>query len=270
MHKKKHIYSDGSCFEESVLESKNGIVTIDPLGAYVTSWKVRDPHHHQLLDILYRGSSKKRAGIPILFPYFGKAKYIRQHGFGRDSMWHIRASSQSHIILELSSDHIEADAKKEYPYKFHASLEIKIDDSGSLFYNLSVQNIGNEDLPISPGIHPYWDIQQEDKKKIKVKGLQGFDATAFDWDNNPPDIRCAFDKKVILSFPQRNIYIEDISEEAKITQIAVWSQAIDKPDFNFVCFEPICGPDYAIDESPILVPSQKEWQMRLKFLATIL
>ena len=80
-----HTYSDGSKASEYVLETQHGIVTIDPEGGYVTSWKVKHPHSHEYFDILYRGSTKKRSGIPILFPYFGKSNKTRQHGFGRDS-----------------------------------------------------------------------------------------------------------------------------------------------------------------------------------------
>ncbi len=268
MHKSTytHTYSDGSKADEYVLQTSHGIVTIDPEGGYVTSWKVKHPHSHEYFDVLYRGSTKKRSGIPILFPYFGKSSKTRQHGFGRDSTWKVEHVSATSLQMNLSSYHIPSDAKQEYPYSFEAALTISLHENGAMEYGLVVKNIDSKDLPISPGIHPYWDIEHEEKKHIKVSGLSGFDASAIDWDNNPPDDRFTFDKSAALHFPDRTIDIKDISANgSKITQVAVWSQAINKPDFNFVCFEPVCGLDYAIDNNPILVSPNSLWEMKLKF-----
>src|SRR3989338_3518037 len=102
-----HTYPNGSTSKEYIIESTHAIATVDPAGAYVTSLKVR--HADKLVDILYRGSTKKRTGIPILFPYFGKAKHTRQHGFGRDSHWKVAVSTESSIHLELTSSHIAED-----------------------------------------------------------------------------------------------------------------------------------------------------------------
>lgn len=260
MKKHLHTYPDASTAEEYVLESKHGLVTIDPEGGCVTSWKVRD------IEILYRGSSKKRTGIPILFPYFGKARHTIQHGFGRDSSWKVIHVSHSSLHMKLTSKHISVEAQKEYPYIFQTDLHVMVDESGSMTYELSVKNLDKKDIPISPGIHPYWDIQHEDKKSIMVEGLPDFDAGSVDWDKNPPDIAYPFEKKVALRFPDRKIEIEDISPQSqKIRQMVVWSQPIDKPDYNFVCFEPVCGGNYSIDESPILIPLEGVWNMKLKF-----
>lgn len=268
MHKSTyiHTYSDGSKASEYVIETQHGIATVDPEGGYVTSWKVQNPKTHELMDVLYRGSTKKRSGIPVLFPYFGKSSKTRQHGFGRDSSWKVEHVSNSSIEMNLSSNTIPSDAKHEYPYSFEATLVISLHENGSMEYGLRVKNTGDKDLPISPGIHPYWDIEHEEKKHIKVSGLSGFDASAIDWDNNPPDDRFAFEKSLMLHFPDRNIEIKDISEHgSKIKHVAVWSQAINKPDFNFVCFEPVCGVDYAIDNNPIFIASNNTWEMKLRF-----
>lgn len=266
MNKHNHTYQDGSISEEYVLESKNGLVTIDQEGGYVTSWKVKHPQSGEFMNILYRGSSKKRTGIPILFPYFGKAKHTKQHGFGRDSSWKVVDISPSSFQMKITSNHISAEAQKEYPYKFEADLMIKLHEHGSMEYTLSVINKDMVAIPISPGIHPYWDIIHSDKKNIKSLGLPDFKASVVDWDNNPPDIAYPFEKKVILRFPDRTIEIEDISPHTqKISHIVVWSQPIDKPDYNFVCFEPVCGVNYAIDETPILIPPQEHWEMKLRF-----
>ena len=265
LRKHLHTYPDNSSSEEYILESKHGLVTVDPEGGYVTSWKVKNSSS-EFMDILYRGSAKKRTGIPILFPYFGKARHTKQHGFGRDSVWKVVESSHTSIQLKLISSHISADAKKEYPYSFEADLIITLHENGTMDYILSVINRDTKDIPISPGIHPYWDIAHEEKKNIAVPDLKDFDAASVDWDKNPPDIAYPFEKKVDVHFPDRTIEIEDISpHNKKIRHLVVWSQPIDKPDYNFVCFEPVCGDNYTIDDNPILVSPQKNWVMKLKF-----
>ena len=261
-----HTYPDGGKANEYVLKTSHGLVTVDPEGGYVTSWKVMNQKNQQMMDVLYRGSTKKRSGIPILFPYFGKSTRTRQHGFGRDSMWHISHADNTSIRMSLTSKDISADAKNEYPYVFSAELVVYLHEQGALDYILHIENHDEKELPISPGIHPYWDIEQEDKKKIKAPQLTDFDASSIDWDTNPPDDRFAFEKHVELYFPDRKITIEDISSNhPKIKMVAVWSQSIENPDYIFFFFEPICGGDYAIDNSPILIPAKEIWEMKLKF-----
>lgn len=267
LRKHLHTYPDKSSSEEYVLESPHGLVTVDPEGGYVTSWKIRNASS-QMMDILYRGSSKKRTGIPILFPYFGKARHTKQHGFGRDSSWKVVESVENSIQMKLTSSDISEDAQKEYPYAFEADLTITLHENGALDYELSVTNDDTKEIPISPGIHPYWDIAHQEKKNITVTGLDEFDAAVVDWDKNPPDIAYPFDKKCVLHFPDWNIAIEDKSlHHQKTSHIVVWSQPIDKPDYNFVCFEPVCGVNYAIDENPILLSPNEEWKMKLHFVA---
>ncbi len=265
MNKHTHQYSDGSREIEYIIESEHALATIDPVGAYVTSWKVK--HDGNLIDILYRGSTKKRSGIPILFPYFGKARHTRQHGFGRDHTWKIIHSDITNLSLELKSEDLTVEAQNEYPYKFSAKLNVSVSLLGVLEYSLTIENLDNKDMPISPGIHPYWDIEHQMKKNITVSGLSDFDATTIDWDTNPPDVNYPFDKKVTLHFPTRNIEIKEISKEQKIRHLVVWSQPVDKPDFHFVCFEPVCGVNYTIDDDPILLSPHEIWNMKLHFTA---
>ncbi len=265
-----HTYSDGSTAEEFVLKTSQAAATIDPIGGYITSWSVLNPQTQKHTDILYRGTVKKRSGIPVLFPYFGKAKHTRQHGFGRDSTWKVMNAATDSITLGLSSSEISSEFAREYPYPFEAELQVSLDMSGSLNYRFSVINTGTENLPVSPGLHPYWSINHPEKKNIAAPQLDGFDARSVDWDSNPPDIEYPFNRSCEIVFPDRRITIEDTSPDSpKVRYLVVWSQPVSAPDHDFVCIEPVCGGNYAIDESPILISPNETWIMDLSFSVSL-
>jgi len=73
---------DQQSFDRQIIESKNACIGVNPDGAYVSSWKVKNPQG-QLVDVLYQGKTLRRTGVPLLFPNFGPATGMRQHGFGR-------------------------------------------------------------------------------------------------------------------------------------------------------------------------------------------
>ncbi len=254
-------YPDGTKFDEILIASGNASVTIDPAGAYVTSWNVNGK------EILYIGSSKKRTGIPLLFPYFGTSKKGRQHGFGRDSLWKVENQSQAHVSLVLSDLYISDQAKKEFPHPFNVELSIEILSGSSFTYSLTVVNSSENPLPISPGLHPYWAINHSEKKSVKTNGIPGFDASVIDWENNPPDNDFTFEKRAEIITSDYKVVIEDISYTPSVRQMVIWSQNSQKPDYNFICFEPVCGIRGGIDSAPIFVESNKSWTMKLKFSA---
>jgi len=64
--------------------------------------------------------------------------------------------------------------------------------------------------------------------------------------------------------------ITDIGEPRTIKQLTVWSQTPDKPDSDFVCFEPICGFRGGIDSEPILIAPGESWKMEVQFSVEIL
>ncbi len=250
-------------FDKLTIHVGNTIVGINPEGGYVSSWRLGETD-----NVLYQGQTQKRTGIPILFPYFGKAEGKRQHGFGRDSMWTVTDISDTSVSMSLTSEQISEDAKKEYPYPCIARITVQVLADESLAYTLEVQNTGNAEMPISPGLHPYWAVPHSEKTKIIIEGIDGFDATKIDWENNPPDLVFQYSGKTVVKLPQREITIEDITENGPaLKHIVVWSQTPQKEDYNFVCVEPVCGKNEALHENPILIAPGKSWKMKIKFTA---
>ncbi len=251
-------YPDGSEFSEIELRAGRSAATVDPAGALLSSWKTGDK------DILYVGSAKKRAGIPLLFPYFGTSKIGRQHGFGRDSLWKTVNQSSDSLTLALTDKDIDQQAKKEYPYEFYAEMSVVLEKDGALTYSLKVKNPSRSPLPISPGLHPYWAIDRKDKNNVKTN-IEGFDAAKIDWENSPPDNDFPFSGRAELIFPDRKIVIEDIGDVKTVKQMVIWSQTPQKPDCDFICFEPVCGLRGGIDSQPLVLDAGETWEMKIKF-----
>lgn len=246
-------------YDSDFIENKNASVGINPQGGYVTSWKIGNE------NILYIGSSIRRTGIPILFPYFGKSNTSRMHGFARDSLWKIVQKTSGSVTMAITNEDITPDDQKEYPYKFVTEIKLELMDENILKYTLNVANNDVSDLPISPGLHPYWSVPHELKKSIKTN-LNNFYPAKVDWDNSPPDDPVEYSSPAEINLNDKTIIIEDISSETKVKYIQVWSQTpIRDPDYNFICIEPICGLNYGINQEPIIVPAGKTWNMTILF-----
>lgn len=262
---------DQKVFDKIVIESFNARIGVNPEGGYVTSWQVRNPDGN-FEDILYVGSRIKRTGIPILFPNYGNSGgEVTTHGFGRDSIWTTEYTPGSNkAIMTLNTDAISDEAKSTYPYEFETTIEVKVAENGSLLYSLKVKNLGDKDMPITPGLHPYFAIPHGDKTKVETEGIEGFDATSFDWDTNPPDNAYDFSGKAVIKMPKKQIVIEDITPKGRVVgKMVVWSQAPEESDYNFTCFEPVTKDENSLANDPILVPAGSEWNMNLRFSAML-
>lgn len=259
--------TDQKIFDKVFVESTNAQIGINPEGGYVTSWKVRNPHSGEFEDALYVGSEIKRTGIPILFPNYNESGgNVPTHGFGRASSWDVvQTPGSGKVVMRLGSDSISEEAKAVYPYKFETAIEIEAAEDGSLLYTLKVKNLGEETMPIAPGLHPYFPMIQEEKPNIETEGISEFDAASFDWDKNPPDNEYNFSRRAVIKGPQRTIVIEDITPIPVVRKMVVWSQTPQKPDYNFVCFEPVTRGDNALTDNPINVAPTTEWTMNLRF-----
>lgn len=262
---------DQKVFDKIVIESPNARIGVNPEGGYVTSWQVRNPNGN-FEDVLYVGSEIKRTGIPILFPNYNESGgEVPTHGFGRSSLWIVEQELGSNkVVMKLTHEAISDEARAVYPYKFAITITVEATEDGSLLYSLKVKNLDDKALPITPGLHPYWAIPHEEKTLVQTEGIPGFAAASFDWDTNPPDNEYDFNRRAIIRMFKRTITIEDItSGDPVIEKIVVWSQTPQKPDCNFVCFEPVTRGDKALTNNPIVVPAGGEWDMNLKFsLAT--
>lgn len=244
----------------------NMLVELQPNGGYVTRWQVNNPDTNTPTDILYRGRTRKRTGIPILFPQFSSAPKLPKHGFGRDVVWECSKISENTASMLLHASQLSDEYRRVYPYAFQAVITIALLNERSFRYTLTVENKDLQPMPISPGLHPYWYIPHDQKRQMYINGISGFDAAQSNWDNNPPDTAYAYTGKTEIVLPDRRISIVDTTPGLpQIRYIVVWSQTPDQDDYDFVCVEPICGYNNALAESPVIVEPGVSWNMQLEF-----
>ena len=201
---------------------------------------------HDGVGVFYQGSSIRRSGVPILFPFANplkddillvSGKKIGQHGFGRDSVWKIGKQTSSNIEMILSYDDILPKMQEAYPFVFDAKiiLELKVN---SLIYTLQITNNGETSMPIAPGIHPYFPIKHESKQNLIINDLQGFDSNHIDWNKQSNEYFYNFNDCVDIEFPNGHSIAMKQDGQKDFQHLVIWSQTPDSIDQDFVCIEP--------------------------------
>ncbi|HLH63535.1 MAG TPA: hypothetical protein VKV20_17775 [Ktedonobacteraceae bacterium] len=209
-------------------------------------------------QVLYRPEETgnvKRWGLPLMIPNFSRLKdgifkekgtMLPIHGFGRLLPWTVTSMDSSSLSMQLSS----SDATREsYPYEFIFTATIQAGEQ-TLTYTVTMENRGDEIMPIAPGFHPYFAIEQQQKSQLITGGLPAFKASDFDWVTNIPDNPYPFPHHVDIQFPGRGtLAIAELPQDGRysLSNMQVWSETPGKPDHDFVCFEPTAGTEDALN-----------------------
>jgi D-hexose-6-phosphate mutarotase len=194
-----------------------------------------------------------RGGIPILFPIcgdlsesylIGGKKYcLKQHGFARDLPWSIDLlNEKSGIRLKLVDT---KESRSYFPFFFTLSMDVYLKEK-SLQISVKIYNEGQESMPFSFGLHPYFQVSN--LKKIKIDGLaeKCIDQTNMKVTNVSDQIRI-LDKGVdFLSYPSSSVKLFDFFSRNVIEVIhqkpmdtsVIWTD----PPRKMVCLEPWTGP----------------------------
>jgi galactose mutarotase-like enzyme len=231
-------------------------------------------------QILYRPAGTgnvKRWGLPLMIPNFSRLKdgifkdkntTLPIHGFGRNLPWTVTARESTRLSMQLSS----SDATRpDYPYEFTFTATIAA-GQGTLTYTLTMENHSAEDMPIAPGFHPYFTVAQQDKAQLVTSGLPDFEASAIDWDANPPDNARPFPHHVTIQVPHGGtLIIEElpVDNNYALATMQVWSEPLTKPDHAFVCFEPTVGSEDALNRPAdrLTIPPHSSRQIVLQMTA---
>jgi len=237
---------------EHVLPCGNTTVGVIPDICLITHFQVGS------WQILYRPMQTgniKRWGLPLMIPNFSrlnngtfqeKGTKLPIHGFGRILPWTVIEKDSTHLVMQLTSSEATL---ASYPYEFIFNVNISVEE-GILTYTLTMENHSNENMPIAPGFHPYFTVAQSEKLNIRVDGLSGFEAQAFDWVEHIPDNPYSFPHQVSLHFPESGtLIIAELPQNGQyaLSNMQVWSEPPTKPDHNFVCFEPTVGSEDALN-----------------------
>ena len=246
-------------------------------GGHVLSWR---PPGGEVLFFSSRrdASQEKHAGIPIIFPQFGKSTdaalaALPQHGFARSSEWTIGphgtdANGGATATLSLRPD---AATMKLWPHDFLAELTVTL--TNELTLTLRITNTGPAPFSFTAGYHSYFRVA--DARTARVEGLQGlrYRDKVLDFaestDNAPALVPNGETDRVYLGAPTR-LRLRDARrclriESSGFANIVVWNPgpgSDEKYDFapgewsEFVCVEP------ATVFNPIVLPPGKSWAGR--------
>ncbi len=209
-------------------------------------------------QVLYRPretGNVKRWGLPLMIPNFSRLKdgvfkekgtMLPIHGFGRVLPWMVTEAGDSYLSMQLnSSDATRAD----YPYEFTFTAHIEAGDQ-MLTYTVTMENRGDEAMPIAPGFHPYFAVAQRQKAQLITDGPPGFKISDFDWVEDVPDKPNPFPHRVDIQFPEKGtLTIAELPQDDvySLSNMQVWSEPPGRPDHDFVCFEPTVSTEDALN-----------------------
>jgi galactose mutarotase-like enzyme len=204
----------------------------------------------ELFHDMFADSNKPKGWMPYMFPNAGPLTQdekdtwwidLEQHGFWRTSSW----SQILEWVQELSFI-----STVWYPYKWIVRNEIEMCDDGWVIFHHYVTNQWDCDIPISSGLHPYFNIPTWNKSKINWK-IQWWDNVKNDidiwsewwtWEYNVPA-----DKKIVFTIPD----IWEISLELSGDYKKFWVWSLE--DKDFVCVEPVMNSVWWIVKTPVIV-----------------
>ncbi len=194
-----------------------------------------------------------RGGIPILFPICGdlsesyliggKKHRLKQHGFARDLPWSIDLlKDKLGIRLKLVDTE---DSRSCFPFFFTLLMDVYLKEK-SLHISIKVYNQGQESMPFSFGLHPYFQVSN--LQKIKINGLpeKCIDQTNMKVTNSSDQIRI-LDKGVdFLSYPSGSVKLFDclsrnvieLIQQNPMETTVIWTD----PPRQMVCLEPWTSP----------------------------
>lgn len=261
IHKEKEILPS---FKEETIKTPEGneISFCPERGGIITSLKIGEKELLYMEKETFLDKQKNvRGGIPILFPNAGPNNNpefpdIKQHGFARSSQWKLEKTTENEFLETLMSN----DSSKEiYPYDFNLNMAGKIENNGSITIVQSITNLEKDkSMPISMGLHPYFNVPNIEKKNIKFdfEGGEIAEENANKWINGEavsidnPKLQNP-DAKIRVAIPTLGILILDISSEFR--KIWIWSL----PDKDFVCVEPVMRDSGGFTTDPKLVAAGK-------------
>lgn len=170
---------------------------------------------------VYNGQKAVRGGIPVCWPWFGKAKSagLPAHGFVRNMVWHLdRVANLPSGVTEvrLVCDDT-AETRSVWPHAFH--LELKIEVGDKLALSLTTTNLNDHDIEITEALHTYFKVA--DPRGLTVAGLGNTIHLDKLNEEAPPEIQT---EPVVIHPPKDSVYlnhqgeavIEDLGNQRRI------------------------------------------------------
>lgn len=269
--------------ETRTIITNDAQLVASPQGGQIISWKLKHidlAGNESWHDILYQGSTIKRTGIPILFPFANplkddifdySGKTMKQHGFARECLWETEELFDS-LAMILTHHDLSPEFRAVYPFEFQTVIHVSIQDN-TLSYELRVANNSLENLPIAPGLHPYFPISHDIKHQLAIDGIPEFVSSDIDWNgelNGDFYSYADFQTELIYEDYTIKLNVSNKSRKPDTRHLVIWSQNTSYPDSDFVCLEPFTRATNALNTDPILVKPGTQWMQTFVYDATII
>lgn len=255
-------------------EQKNNILKIETVkspedsevsfcperGGIITSIKIKGKEILYLDEETFKNSEVNvKGGVPILFPNAGQIpdeikfenlKNLKQHGFARDSKFNSEKTTDGFKENLISN----SNTKEVYPYDFNLSLDCHFGKDNSFSIIQTVENTGENEMPISSGFHPYFKVPSEQKNNIKFnfKGGDFVEEQVAVWANGKAVSIENPNTPLEVEIPGLGILVFNISKEYQ--RIWVWSQE----GKDFVCIEPVMRDKGGIILNPEIIKTKEK------------
>lgn len=154
------------------METNSWIKVAPERGGIIFSYGVEGEELFYLNEETFYDTEKNiRGGNPILFPisgqltggayeWEGKTYTMRNHGFARDAEWEVIdrvTDNKAALTLRLTSNE---QTKQSYPFDFEVEFTYVL-EKGKLTIQQKYHNRGDEPMPMYPGFHPYFKINEK-------------------------------------------------------------------------------------------------------------
>lgn len=157
------------------IENRFAKATITTFGACVLSYIPQD--QQDLLWVsdqaIYDGTKPVRGGIPVCWPWFGKAttEGYPAHGFVRSQVWQLESAEQlesgtTQICLKIE----QAELSKNY-FKPDFDLRLIVEVGQTLRLTLSTDLQGLDVTDITEALHTYFNVANP--QTLTISGLDG-------------------------------------------------------------------------------------------------
>lgn len=210
----------------------------------------------------FSGKNPLRGGIPICWPWFGKAA-LPSHGFARTSLWTLSEHRENDhgVMVRLSLNDTE-ETRAIWPHSFHVDVVFEITDT----LNVHLISTNTNDIPIEIGgaLHTYLNIGNI--RDIKISGLGQKYAEKGECKTGADTV--SFEQEIdrIYTNAEENILIEDPSLERQLkisntghNGVVLWNpwsiistQIQDMPDDGYQTM--VCVESCIYDRSVLLEP----------------
>jgi glucose-6-phosphate 1-epimerase len=145
-------------------------------GAHLLAWAPRDVSVPVLWiseAAVYAPGQSVRGGVPLCWPWFGKASepHLPRHGFARTSMWEVLSSEITPDGATRLRFRLPPSGESHGPWPPASAVDYVVTIGRTLELELVTRNNGDQPFVFTEAFHTYFQVS--DAHNVEVGGLDG-------------------------------------------------------------------------------------------------